>query len=49
MLFSIRHFRRFPVQGSVTYNAVLLINLPLAYCSSGGETCMRDLIGWFLE
>ena len=33
MPFRIRPYRRFPVQDSVTYNAVLLLKLPLASCS----------------
>ena len=33
MLFSVRPFRRFPVQCSVTYNAGTHLKLPLAYCS----------------
>jgi hypothetical protein len=29
---SIRFFRRFPVQGAVTYNVGPFLKLPLAYC-----------------
>jgi hypothetical protein len=34
MPFSIRPFRRFPVQCAVTHQAALLLKLPLAYCLS---------------
>ena len=39
MRFTIRPFRRFPVQCSVTYNAGPFLKLPLAYCSGYGSAC----------
>ena len=37
MPFSIRPFRRFPVECAVTYNAGPFIKLPLVYCSEFGQ------------
>ena len=37
MPFSIRPFRRFPVQCTVTYNAGPILKLPLAYISWFGS------------
>ena len=44
MPFSIRHFRRFPVQCAVTYNAGLFLKLPLVYFSCFGSV-PKDLDG----
>jgi len=42
MAFSIRPYRRFPVQCSVTYNARPFIKLPMAYRPSLGSTVPFD-------
>jgi hypothetical protein len=44
MPLTIRPYRRFPVQCSVTYNAGLFLKLPLASCSNGSTIPRRYFI-----